>query len=208
MISPDGEHAEGASAREAEHRARNALQLISSLILLQGRHSPEAAAGPAMRSLLTRVAAVSAAHRQTVWIDDREQVDLAAMSREIVGDLAKSAGRDGVTIDLSLEPTWGPGSLAPPLALLVNETVGNALGHAFPDGRTGSIWVALRQDAAGLELCVEDNGAGRSSSTPGFGLTVVRLMVQQIRGQLDITDLHPGLRVTVTVPLSETQSRR
>ena len=197
-----------ASAREAEHRARNALQLITSLILLQERHSPEAAAGPAMASLLTRVAAVSAAHRQTVQVNDREQVDLAALIREIVGDLAKSAGLDGVTIDLSLEPILAPGRLAPPLALLVNETVGNALGHAFPGGRTGRVQVALRQDAAGLELCVEDDGAGRSSPTPGFGLTVVQLMVQQIRGQLDIADLHPGLRVSVTMSLSAPQSRR
>lgn len=208
MVSPDDDIAEATRAREAEHRARNALQLISSIILLQGRHSPDTAAATAMTSLLTRVAAVSAAHRQTVWIDGREQVDLAALIREIAGDLAKSAGRDGVTIDLNLEPILAPGQLAPPLALLVNETVGNALGHAFPDGRIGWIRVALRQDSTGLELCVEDNGAGRSSPTPGFGLTVVRLMVQQIRGQLDVSDLDPGLRATVTVPLSETQSRR
>ena len=208
MVSPDGESAEAPRAREAEHRARNTLQLISSLILLQGRHSPDVAAGPAMASLLTRVTAVSAAHRQTVWIEDREQVDLAALIRETVSDLAKSAGRDGVTIDLSLEPVLAPGRLAPPMALLVNETVGNALGHAFPDGLTGRIQVTLRQDSAGLEFCVADNGTGRSSPTPGFGLTVVRLMVQQIRGQLDIADLHPGLRVSVTVPLSATQSNR
>ena len=208
MNSPDGERADAASAREAGHRARNALQLISSLILLQGRHSPDAAAGPAMASLLTRVAAVSAAHRHTVQVDGGEQVDLAALIREIVGDLAKSAGREGVTIDLSLEPILAAGRLAPPLALWVNETVGNALGHAFPGGRIGRVQVALRQDAAGFELCVEDDGAGRSSPTPGFGLTVVQLMVQQIRGQLDIADLNPGLRVSVTVPVSETQSRR
>jgi len=208
MVSPDAEGAQAASAREAEHRARNALQLISSLILLQGRHSPDTAAGPAMASLLTRVAAVSAAHRRTVRVENREQVDVAALIRDIVGDLAKLAGRDGVMIDLSLEPILAPGPLAPPLALWVNETVGNALDHAFPDGRTGRVRVLLRQDAVGLELCVEDDGAGRSSSTSGFGLTVVRLMVQQIRGQMDIMDLHPGLRVSVTVPLSETKSGR
>lgn len=208
MVSPDAERADAASAREAEHRARNALQLISSLILLQGRHSPDAAAGPAMASLLTRVAAVSAAHRHTVRVENREQVDVAALIRDIVGDLAKSAGRDGVMIDLSLEPILAPGPLAPPLALWVNETVGNALSHAFPDGRTGRVRVVLRQDAAALELCVEDDGAGRASSTSGFGLTVVRLMVQQIRGQPGIADLQPGLRVSVTVPLSETKSGR
>lgn len=208
MVSPDGESAEAPRAREAEHRARNTLQLISSLILLQGRHSPDVAAGPAMASLLTRVAAVSAAHRHTVWIDGREQVELSAIIREIVGDLAKSASRDSVTIELDLDPVLVPGRLGPPLALLVNETVGNALCHAFPDGRPGRVRVALRQEAAGLEFCVEDDGAGHSSPAPGFGLTVVRLMVQQIRGQLDIADLHPGLRVSVTVPLPAMQSSR
>ena len=210
MVSPDGEHAEVARAREAEHRARNTLQLISSLILLQGRHSPDAATGPAMASLLTRVAAVSAAHRHTVWIDDREQVELSALILEIVGDLAKSASRDGVTIELDLEPVLAPGRLAAPLALLISETMGNALGHAFPDGRTGRIRVALCRRADKLELGIDDDGNGAPSPTPttGFGLTVVKLMVQQIRGQLDMTALHPGFRVSIIAPLPATQSKR
>ncbi len=210
MLSPDEGRAVQGPAREAEHRARNALQLISSLVLLQGRHSPDAAAGPAMASLLKRVAAVSAAHRHTAWIEDHDQVDVAALIREMVGELAKSAGRDGVTIELDLEPIIAPGRLAAPVALLISETMSNALGHAFPKGRTGRIQVALRQRADDVELSVTDDGAGLASSPPatGFGLTVVKVMVQQVRGQLEMTALHPGFRISVTAPLLEVQSRR
>lgn len=205
MIRPDDEMAEAASVHEAEHRARNALQLISALILLQGRQSPDDAVGRAMTSLLSRVAAVSAAHRETVRVENNGQVDGAALIREVVGDLARSTDRQGVVIDLSLEPILVPDRLAAPLALLVNETVSNALRHAFPEGRNGCIQVRLRPHTDGFELCIDDDGSGHPapSTASGFGLTLIRLMVQQIRGRMQMTALDPGFRVSVTVPLAD-----
>lgn len=194
--------------REAAHRARNALQLISSLILLQERHCADVAAARAMAALLRRVAAVSAAYRHTAWIEDCEQVDAATLVREIVGDLTRSAGRADVVVELDLEPTVAPGHMATPLALMASETIGNALGHAFPSGQTGRILVALRTETGRLELCVDDDGVGPPPQMPttGLGLTVVKLMTQQVRGQLNLTPLNVGFRVSITAPLSHAPS--
>jgi two-component sensor histidine kinase len=35
----------------------------------------------------------------------------------------------------------------------------------------------------------------------GFGLTVVQLMTQQLRGRLDTAPSQPGLRLSVSVPM-------
>lgn len=194
--------------RDAAHRARNALQMISSLILLQERHCADDAAARAMGALSRRVAAVSAAWRHTAWIEDCEQVDAATLVREIVGDLARSAGRTDVVVELDLEPVVAPGHLAAPLALMASEAIGNALGHAFPGGQTGRILVALRTDTGRLELCIDDDGVGPPPEMPttGLGLTVVKLMTHQVRGQLNLTPLNAGFRVSITAPLSYAQS--
>lgn len=196
---------EAARQREVEHRVKNTLQLISSLVLLQGRRADDGSR-QALRAVQQRVAAVSVAHRH---VDQDERVELTALIREIVNDLAGSAGREGVDIDLDLEPVTIAARNAAPVALLVSETVGNALRHAFPDGRAGRIAVGLRRGGQGFELTVGDDGVGSpGGATPtGFGLTVAQLMAQQLRGRLVADDTQPGLRLSVSVPM-ETDTTR
>ena len=133
---------QAARHREVEHRVKNTLQLISSIVLLQGRRAKDESAREALRAVQQRVAAVSVAHRHVDWADEAEQVELAALVREIVGDLAGHAGREGVDIDLDLEPVTIAGRQGASVALLVSETVGNALRHAFPDNREGRVSIS------------------------------------------------------------------
>lgn len=215
MADPDIDSAEQAlerqaeRAREVEHRVKNTLQLISSIVLLQGRRAGDDAARQALKAVQQRVAAVSVSHRHVSWNEEAEQVEVAALVREIVGDLAGSAGREGVDIDLDLDTVTIPGRQGAPVALLVSEMVGNALRHAYPDGRHGRIQVAVRRTPAGFELQVCDNGVGMPPEAPktGFGLTVVQLMAQQLRGRLDTAAAQPGLRLSVSVPM-DTQAPR
>jgi len=190
-------------AREVEHRVKNTLQLISSIVLLQGRRASDEGARQALKAVQQRVAAVSVAHRHVSWSDDAEQVEVAALVREIVGDLAGSAGREGVDIDLDLDSVTIPGRQGAPVALLVSEAVGNALRHAYPDGRGGRIQVAVRRTASGFDLTVCDDGVGMAADAPktGFGLTVIQLMTQQLRGRLETVASQPGLRLSVSVPM-------
>ena len=200
---------QAARHREAEHRVKNTLQLISSIVLLQGRRAKDDGAREALRALQQRVAAVSVAHRRVSWADEAEQVELAALVREVVNDLAGHADREGVDILLDLEPVTIAGRQGAPVALLVSETVGNALRHAFPDDRAGRIRVGLRRIGQAFELTVADDGVGLADDSPasGFGLNVVQLMIQQLRGKLVTDAAQPGLRHTVTAPMETPTSR-
>jgi two-component sensor histidine kinase len=195
--------------REAEHRVKNTLQLISSIVMLQGRRMTDEAARQALRAVQLRVAAVSVAHRHVTWSEEAEEVELAGLVREIVGDLAGSAGREGVAIDLDLESVSIPGRHGAPLALLVSETVGNALRHAYPEGVNGRVRVGLRRMPEGFELVVADDGVGLDPalSKTGFGLTVAQLMAQQLRGRLETANGQPGLRISVSVPMDSQAPR-
>lgn len=194
---------QAARHRDVEHRVKNTLQLISSIVMLQGRRAGDDGARQALRGVQQRVAAVSVAHRHVDWIDDSEKVQLAQLIREIVGDLAGSAGRDDVAIDLDLDAVTIAGRQAAPVALLVSELVGNALRHAYPVGRAGRIRVGLRRMDDEFELSVADDGVGvpLGVAPSGFGLTVAQLMAQQLRGKLTTETTQPGLRLAVTVPM-------
>ncbi len=192
--------------READHRVKNTLQLISSLVLLHGRRTTDPGAKRALKAVQQRVTAVSVAHRHVVRTAGVEEVELSSLVRELAGDLAAAAGREGIEISLDLEALTVPARHSAPLALILNEALVNALAHAFPDGRPGRIALSLRRAEGGFELAVTDDGVGPPApGGDGFGRTILQLLAQQLRAKLETTDAQPGLRVAVSVPMDPAQ---
>lgn len=191
--------------RDVDHRVKNNLQLISSVIQLQSRRTEDPAARHALRTALQRISAIAAVHRRVYRSEDRELLDLAQMVRELVADLAAAAGRDGIALNMALDPIVVDATQGGPLALVISELVGNALQHAFPDGRAGVVEVGLQRTPGGFVLVVADDGVGVADPAAirrGFGLSMVQMLGQQLHATLEMADAHPGLRVTVTIPIA------
>jgi two-component sensor histidine kinase len=191
---------------EVDHRVKNNLQLIGSLILLQSRRAPDEAARVALKSALERVTAVATAHRR-LFQGDPLRFEVADFVRDLTADLAAAAGRDDLEIALALDEISVPSSAAAPLALVINELLGNALKHAFPDGRAGRIAVSLSQEGQALVLAIADDGVGLGEPPAGFGSTIVKLLCQQLHASLETLETHPGTRVTLTLPLGAASAR-
>lgn len=187
---------------EIDHRVKNNLQLIASLLVLQCRRVDDPGTRAALRSMLERVNAVATVHRRLFRSEDLESFDVAEFLRDLTTDLVASLGREGVSLRLDLEPVAVPAAQAAPLALVVSEVIANALKHAFPNGRSGVVEVALRRQPGRFELIVADDGVGGFDGTPGFGATIIELLSKQLRAQLSIEPTQPGRRVAVSVPLN------
>ena len=187
--------------REVDHRVKNNLQLISSLMLLQSRRMDDEVARQALKTMLERVNAVATVHRRLFQGEDSQRFDVSAFIRDMAGDLALAAGRDDVRITLDLAPLTIPASMAAPFALVLNELVGNALKHAFP-GQGGVIAISLATSDDGSILSVCDDGCGMGDAPQGFGRTIVNLLCRQLRSGLEIAPGPPGVRATVRMPPS------
>ena len=211
-MTPDTAESETtALLREVDHRVKNNLQMIASLIQLQARRSDDAGAQAALRAVLGRVGAVATVHRR-LFQGDPTRFEVAAFLRDLAGDLAGAAGRDDIAITLELEPVTIAASAAAPFALVAHELLENALRHAFPPGEGGTVRMRLSaegSDGGACRLVVADDGplldgqalAGRPD---GFGLTVARLLCRQLHAELSLEDAGPGLRATLIVPLPDT----
>lgn len=191
----------GALLQEVDHRVKNNLQLIASMILLQSRRAADPAARAALKGALERVAAVSAVHRR-LFQGDPLVFEVAEFVRDLTGDLAAAAGRDDLQIVLELDEVTIPAASAAPFALVFNELLGNALKHAFPAGRAGRIAVSLANRGETYVLTVADDGVGIGGSAPAFGSMLAKLLSQQLHADLQIADAQPGVRATVTLPVS------
>jgi two-component sensor histidine kinase len=194
-----------ARLREVDHRIKNDLQLINSVFVLQLRKTPEGPQREIVRGALDRVAAVSAVHRRLDVMDDPKHFEASDLLRELAEDSLGNARRADVRLQLDLAPVAVPTRQAAPLALILGELVRNSLKHAFPQ-RAGTIRVRFGADGERIGLEVADDGVGLPdglAAPRGFGATLVGLLVQQLRGEIEIRPAAPGLATVVSFPRSD-----
>lgn len=186
---------------ELQHRSKNDLQLVLSLLVMQRRRLHDEQARRMLGHVLDRIAAIGVAHDQLNPESHTGLIDLADYLQALCGNLSQR--RDGVAIETSVESAEMPHSRAVPLGLVVNELVTNALKHAFPQGRGGVIRVEFHVAPPGEgRLSVQDDGVGMGPPRPGSsGTELVRRLVQQVGGRLEAMKQAQGTGFCVFFPL-------
>ncbi len=179
--------------RELNHRVKNSLQMIRSLIRLQ-KARPE---GPDLDEIGTRVLAIAEIHDLLYRSSDAFNVDFAALIGAISRSEALAPPERGVALRCDAVPLSIDANLATPLALCAVELVTNAVKHAFgPEG--GRVRLGLERDGEEARLIVEDDGAGiGAAATRRSGLRVVDALVMQIRGRVEATSGPGGTRYVI-----------
>jgi len=186
---------------EVDHRVKNNLQLITSLLVLQTRRTLDDATRAALQSMLSRVSAIATVHRRLFQSHDLERFDVATFIRDLMGDV--SSGREEVEIHLDLERVDIPAAQAAPLALAVNELVDNAFKHGLTPGHPGRLSIQVRRLNGHYVIEVCDDGPGLPEGgafDQGFGLTITNLLAQQLRATLTFEAGEPGLRAILKLP--------
>ncbi|HYD98314.1 MAG TPA: histidine kinase dimerization/phosphoacceptor domain -containing protein [Alphaproteobacteria bacterium] len=183
--------------REVHHRVKNNIQIVSSLLMMQARRM-----GPDMRlgleEVQARLRSMSLVHELLYRGDRAADIDLAEYLRELCAALEAiyPLTADQVRIEVAAEPHVVDLETATPVALIVSELIANALKHAFPFGRRGTIRVGLATSAEGTVIEVADDGigleAGRASPKPdgyssGLGTVLVRSLAAQIGATVEVS---------------------
>jgi two-component sensor histidine kinase len=195
---------------EVDHRVKNNLQVISSLVLLKARRMRDPAVQRALHNMAERISALSTVHRLLYSAGDVSRFDIRAFITDLAEDLLSGIEPGRVALRLEVGAIGVSAAKATPLALLVNELVTNAVRHAFPDQRRGTLRVAASVQDGELRLAIEDDGvgvAGQAPSPEGFGRTLVDMLVRQLRGTIAWQDTEPGTRAVVVVPLDTEEAQ-
>jgi two-component sensor histidine kinase len=194
--------------RELNHRVKNNLQLVSSLLRLEHQHRPDRAAQDALSGMQGRIRAMALLHECLVRPGLFATVELAAYLRELATQSMPPRDRTGdpmqVQLHLDLQAVQVPMEQAMPCGLLVHELICHSLKHAFPQGRAGSIRIRLHAAPQGAAWCLEvgDDGVGLppgdGRQTPAtVGLQLAADLADQLGGRLDIDRQEPGSRFRV-----------
>jgi two-component sensor histidine kinase/PAS domain-containing protein len=192
--------------READHRIKNSLQLVISLLMVQMRGIVDPAALEALRGAATRVGAIAASHRALQGSVDLTTIDLAVSLQELCIHFA--ALHPSVTIVCRAGGTLMlDADRAIPLGLAVSELLTNALSHAFRDREAGNVVVEAMIEQGQLTVRVSDDGVGMQSTVHGTGLgsRIIRALAAQLSATIHV-DSPPEAGTVVTLRMQIIQA--
>lgn len=174
---------------ELNHRVKNNLAAVSAMLSMQARAAEDPKLSEQLGKAVDRIETIAEVHASLYRVSSTDQVDFAAYLKRLCERLTASL-LDGerVRIEVDVDPTMAPLEEAVSLGLIVNELVTNAAKYAYPPPVAGVIHVALRNMPDQLMLKVGDEGRGLPDTglSTGIGMRLVRSLVQQCGGELQV----------------------
>lgn len=185
--------------REIHHRVKNNLQVIDSILDLQSLNVTDAFALEVIRDCRNRIHSMALIHQHLYSSEQFSQVDVGGVLSTLTPTLFTSYGLSADRVKLTVDMEKVPMSMnaAIPCGLFMNEVISNALKHAFPDGREGTVSVQLAWHGENMaELSVTDDGVGLPpnldvATASTLGLQLIGSLADQLHGELSVRPRNP-----------------
>lgn len=188
---------------ELDHRVKNNLQLLLSLIGIDIRQAGSKEVRDALGYMRQRLNALAAAHRDLYDGKGSARFDAATFARSLCEELTANVEAVRITPEFHLEAIEVEAAKAAPMALLFNEIVVNALAHAY-EHRHGKLKLAMGSGDGRIYFELSDDcfspkekKAARESSTGA----ILKALARQLEAHVEWPEDDPATLVRVTMPM-------
>ncbi len=149
--------------KEIHHRTKNNLQIISSILSLQGSMIPDPQNKAVFDDCITRIHSMALIHQHLYNSELLSAIPVRKYCENLMDSLRSAYANPGTRIDIEID--INPESTliidkAIPFGLIINETVSNSLKHAFNNNNHGVIKISLQEDQDLKTLTISDDGNG------------------------------------------------
>jgi len=189
--------------QEVNHRIKNSLQLVSSLLRMESRAAQTNETQNSLERASARVNAISSVHELIYRTGGFTTIHL----KDYVGQLCDAIGdslgsKSGAKLAYDVDDVEISTDMAISTALLINELVTNAFKHAFPGDKSGTIEVKVTAQQDNLTIIVADDGVGKSAGASGnLGSNIIDGLASQLSAEMAEGNDGPGHRVHFTIPI-------
>ncbi len=179
--------------KELQHRIKNNLNIVSSLLGLEMRKLPDEKTKQVFVSAQNRIRSMSSVYSHLDLTLNADKVNLCTYLHDLANSLLRSFGMENFDLVINTESssTFIETKIAVPLGIIINELITNSLKYAYPEEKNGKISIILNDNSETITLKIEDNGIGLPDdfdmkSADSLGLKIVNLLAEQIAAELII----------------------
>jgi two-component sensor histidine kinase len=192
--------------KEVNHRVKNSLQVVSSMLHLQANAADDPALSEQLMEASSRISAVGRAYDRLAFTADYENIDLVSYLREVIEDLGTTIAPCKIQLDVPEEIQFAA-DRAILMGLIINELVSNAGKYAYPEGLGGAIRIRLvLVERNAVLVSISDEGIGlpgdfNPATSKRLGTRLVNAMAVQLGAELTRHTSKKGTHYTLHVPL-------
>ena len=201
--------------KEVNHRVKNNLQIITSILNLQINQLQDKKLVPVMKEFQNRFYALSSIYSSLYQAENKEEIDISAYLKDLTNNLfiSYSDPHRNIALACKTDRIFLEYNQAITCGLIVNELVSNSIKYAFPNNRKGNINVNLHQSGQKIMLEVGDDGVGvelneKKRTGETLGLQLVESLVRQLKdGKVKRRKVAKGMEYLITF-ISESPLKR
>lgn len=187
--------------KEVHHRAKNNMQLMTSILNLHACYSAGRETRKTLLKVASRIKSMALVHENLYASGRLARIDFGEYLRKLAKDIFNSLEPRNIACSVEADKVFLDINTAVPCGLLANELITNATIHPFKDGRSGKVNIEMRSREDGYRFVVRDNGSGlpdgmdvHGSGT--LGMLLVTALVSQLKGRIEF-ERKGGTAVTV-----------
>jgi two-component sensor histidine kinase len=192
--------------KEVNHRVKNSLQLVASMLRLQSTTADDPALSERLNEASSRVSAVGRAYDRLAYNADYEKIDLVAYLRDVMKDLENAVAPSWLAFEAPDQiPIAADRAIL--VGLIMNELVLNAAKYAYPDrpGQPIAVTVA-RTENRGFSVSVRDLGIGLPAdfdlkASKRLGARLTHALSAQLDAELTHASDDLGTQFQLVAPL-------
>ena len=191
--------------REVHHRVKNNMNTVMGLLSLQANSTDSASAADTLRDARSRINSMMIVYDRLFRSADYRSISLRGYLEPLMDDIITSSTLSAViTSEKQIDDFTLNTDKLIPIGIIVNELLTNAMKYAYTGRPNGSITLSASRNKNTVEIVVHDDGPGLPEAvlyggTAGFGLELVRMMLEQLNGTIRIENDH-GARFSISIP--------
>jgi len=180
--------------KEVHHRIKNNMNVATAFLSLQEERSADEKARTVLEDARRRLMSMQVIYDKLYRSESFSGISVSDYVNQLLDSIFEQFPRRRIRVERNIDDFTLDSTKLFPLGIILNELITNSFKYAFPRGDGGRVFMRLSCGADGIaSFSVGDEGAGLPPDfdperSGGFGMTLVRALVDQIGGTLSI---HP-----------------
>ena len=199
---------------EINHRVKNNLQIISSLVHLQDNAGQENDRHLSLQNINNRINAIAMIHDNIYDTELMPAVNIRHYLEKMLSNLCETYHyADCINIVMEISEITLDLDRSIICGLIINEAVSNAFTHAFEDILNAELKLTFKVSGNNYIVSIIDNGCGfdrdimNDSKKDGLGLVIMEGLIDQLEGSLEIFH-NKGTEVSIRFPVEDSKIRK